>query len=182
VEIGENYALVISTNAGLWRYLVGDTVRFTSRYPFRIQVSGRTRHFMNAFGEEVMVENADLAVARASAATGAVVREYSAAPVFMDEKARGAHEWLFEFDREPENLEAFTTSLDDALRQINSDYDAKRSFDLNLRRPIVRSLPSGTFYQWMKMRGKLGGQHKVPRLSNDRRYIEEVLNLCSLPV
>lgn len=182
VEIGENYAPVISTNAGLWRYLVGDTVRFTSKYPFRIQVSGRTRHYLNTFGEELMVENADLAMSKASAATGAVVREYSAAPVYMDESARGAHEWLVEFDTPPSSMEAFTLELDTALRLINSDYDAKRSFDLNLKMPVVRMIPDGTFHHWMKVRGKLGGQHKVPRLSNDRRYVEEVLNLCGLEV
>jgi hypothetical protein len=177
VEVGESYALVISTNAGLWRYLVGDTVRFTSRYPFRIQVSGRTRHFLNAFGEELMVENADYAIQKACEHTGALVREYTAAPVYMDESARGAHEWLIEFERAPDDMHAFRTTLDMELRKVNSDYDAKRSHDLNLREPLVHALPSGTFYSWLKQKGKLGGQHKVPRLSNDRKYVEEVLNL-----
>jgi hypothetical protein len=177
VEVGESYALVISTNAGLWRYLVGDTVRFTSRYPFRIQVSGRTRHFLNAFGEELMVENADHAIQKTCELTGALVREYTAAPVYMDESARGAHEWLIEFDRAPEDIHAFRTILDNELRKVNSDYDAKRSSDLNLREPLVHALPAGTFYSWLKQKGKLGGQHKVPRLSNDRKYVEEVLNL-----
>jgi hypothetical protein len=177
VELGVNYAIVISTNAGLWRYMLGDTVKFTSRYPFRVQVSGRTRHFINAFGEELMVENADHAVHVASKATGAHVKDYTAAPVYMSENQTGAHEWLFEFDKYPDSLERFTQELDKALRAVNSDYDAKRSFDFILQTPLVRSMPEGTFYAWLKMKGKLGGQHKVPRLCNDRKYVEEVLKM-----
>lgn len=181
VELGENYALVISTNAGLWRYIVGDTVRFTSRYPFRIQVSGRTRHYLNAFGEELMVDNSDEAVRAACAATGAQVADYTGAPVYMSDANTGGHEWLIEFDREPPDIALFTELFDRRLREVNSDYDAKRSFDFVLRAPVVRTLPSGTFYQWLRERGKLGGQHKVPRLSNDRKMIEEVLNLLKIP-
>jgi len=180
VEVGESYALVISTNAGLWRYMVGDTVRFTSRYPFRIQVSGRTRHYINAFGEELMVENADHAIQLASEYTRALVREYTVAPVYMDEQARGAHEWLIEFEQEPDSMDDFSRHLDRELRAVNSDYDAKRSFDLNLKEPVVRRMPGGTFHRWLKQKGKLGGQHKVPRLSNDRRHVDEVLNLLKL--
>jgi hypothetical protein len=177
VELGVNYAIVISTNAGLWRYMLGDTVKFTSRYPFRVQVSGRTRHFINAFGEELMVENADHAVLVASKATGAHVKDYTAAPVYMSDNATGAHEWLFEFEKAPSSMEHFKQELDNALRTVNSDYDAKRSFDFILQSPIVRSLPEGTFYNWLKMKGKLGGQHKVPRLSNERKYVDEVMQL-----
>jgi hypothetical protein len=177
VEVGENYALIISTNAGLWRYMLGDTIRFTSRYPFRVQVSGRTRHYINAFGEELMIENADEAILKACEATGAVITDYTAGPVYMSDDAKGAHEWLIEFERQPNDLSVFTETLDNTLKKLNSDYEAKRAFDLNLKAPIVRALPPGTFYEWLKSKGKLGGQHKVPRLCNDRRYIEEVLNL-----
>jgi hypothetical protein len=180
VEVGENYALVISTNAGLWRYLVGDTVRFTSTYPFRIQVSGRTRHFLNTFGEEVMVENTDHAIQVASEKTGALISDYTVAPVYMDSNASGAHEWLIEFDQAPGDMDAFSRELDAALREVNSDYDAKRAFDLNLRAPVVRVVAQGSFHQWLKSKGKLGGQHKIPRLSNERVMLEEVLNLQSV--
>ncbi len=177
VEIGENYALIISTNGGLWRYLVGDTVRFTSKYPFRVQVSGRTKHYINAFGEELMVENSDFAVTAAAQKTGALVLDYTAAPIYMGDDARGAHEWAIEFEQEPHCIDTFTRELDSALKSVNTDYEAKRSFDLNLKSPVVRVLPKGTFYSWLKQNGKLGGQHKVPRLSNERKLLEEVLNL-----
>lgn len=179
VEIGPNYALVISTNAGLWRYLIGDTVRFTSKEPYRIQVSGRTRHYINAFGEELIIENADEAIKRASIATGARVNDYSACPVFMTEQETGAHEWMIEFDKPPQKLEHFTKHLDTALKEVNSDYAAKRSFDLNLREPIVHQAPCGTFYEWMKSRGKIGGQNKVPRLSNERNYMDALLSFVN---
>lgn len=182
VEPGTNYALIISTNAGLWRYLVGDTIRFTSVDPFRIQVSGRTKHFINVFGEEVIVENAEEAVAKACEATGARVLEYTVGPVYMGDDARGRHEWLVEFEQEPASIEQFTECLDNALRSINSDYDAKRSYDLNLQLPLVRIMPHACFYNWLKLKGKLGGQHKVPRLSNDRKLIEEVLSLIETSV
>jgi hypothetical protein len=177
VEVGETYALIISTNGGLWRYMLGDTVRFTSRYPFRIQVSGRTKHFINAFGEELVIENADDALKVACQETGAVISEYTAGPVYMGEDARGAHEWLIEYEVEPSDQQRFNDVLDETLRVLNSDYDAKRAFDLNLKAPLVRNMPRGTFYEWLRVKGKLGGQHKVPRLCNDRRYVEEVLNL-----
>jgi hypothetical protein len=176
VEVGENYAIIISTNAGLWRYMVGDTVRFTSKYPFRIQVSGRTKHYINAFGEELMVENADYAISQASKASGALVTDYTAAPIYMGSDARGAHEWLIEFETEPQCKETFTRTLDQALKEVNSDYEAKRAFDLNLLLPVVRHLPKATFYNWMRENGKLGGQHKVPRLCNERTYVDQIWN------
>ncbi len=175
VEAGEDYALVISTNAGLWRYMPGDTVRFTSTEPYRVQVSGRTRSFINAFGEELIVENADRGIQAACRATGAEVSEYTAGPVYMNELARGGHEWAIEFDRAPDDLDAFTTVLDATMRALNSDYEAKRSTGIVLQRPIVHALAQGTFHHWMKQRGKLGGQHKVPRLCNDRAILEQLL-------
>ncbi len=177
VETGREYALVISTNAGLWRYLPGDTVRFTSTAPYRIQVSGRTRSFINAFGEELIVDNADRGIQAACHATGAVVTDYTAGPVYMDSMARGGHEWVVEFEQAPNDLEAFISQLDHALRTLNSDYDAKRSTNTVLQRPCVHVVASGTFHHWMKQRGKLGGQHKVPRLSNDRIILEQLLQL-----
>ncbi len=176
VEIGQNYALVISTNGGLWRYLLGDTVQFTSLDPFRIKVSGRVRHFINAFGEEVIVDNTDKAIAIASEKTGAVVNDYTAAPIYFSEHSNGAHEWLIEFEKEPPDLELFTVELDRALQTLNSDYEAKRYKGIALKMPIVRKLSKGIFNLWLKNKGKLGGQHKVPRLSNDRNYIEEILS------
>ncbi|MCB9184953.1 MAG: GH3 auxin-responsive promoter family protein [Flavobacteriales bacterium] len=175
VEPGTSYAVVISTNAGLWRYMPGDTVRFTSVKPYRIQVSGRTRSYINAFGEELIVDNADRGIEAACRATGAVVREYTAAPVYMDDEARGAHEWAIEFERAPDDLGRFTAALDQALRGLNSDYDAKRRGDMALRVPLVHELEDGTFHAWMRQRGKLGGQNKVPRLCNDRAVIESIL-------
>lgn len=179
IEIGKNYALVISTNGGLWRYLIGDTVKFTSTKPFRIKVSGRTKHFINAFGEEIIVENAEEAISRACEKTGAVMANYTAAPVFLDKGKRGGHEWVIEFHRHPENIQDFIQVLDDTLRQINSDYDAKRAGNLALLQPKVHVVKENTFYEWMKQRGKLGGQNKVPRLSNSREYVEEILSLNS---
>ncbi len=177
VVTGKQYALVISTNAGLWRYLVGDTIQFTSTYPFRIKVSGRLKHFMNAFGEEVIVENTDTAIAMACEKTGALVNDYTAAPVYFSQKDNGAHEWLIEFEKEPANLEQFVYELDSSLKNLNSDYEAKRHKNIALRMPIVHKLKKGFFNLWLKQKGKLGGQHKVPRLSNDRRLIEELLGL-----
>jgi hypothetical protein len=174
VEIDRQYAPVISTNGGLWRYLLGDTVQFTSLNPFRIRVSGRLKHFINAFGEEVIVDNTDKAVAVASDRTGAIVNDYTAAPVYFSDSLNGAHEWLIEFEKVPESLEQFSTELDNALKQINSDYEAKRHKDIALRKPLVYKLKKGVFNRWLKEKGKLGGQHKVPRLSNDRKFIEEI--------
>jgi hypothetical protein len=177
VETGRNYALVISTNGGLWRYLIGDTIQFTSRNPFRIRVSGRLKHFINAFGEELIVDNSDKAIAIACQQTGAIVRDYSAGPVYFSEDANGCHEWLIEFDKPPEDQVSFTNALDTALKSLNSDYEAKRYKDIALRMPVVRPLPMGIFNRWLKSKDKLGGQHKVPRLANHRQYIEEILKI-----
>jgi len=177
VEEGRNYAMVITTNAGLWRYIIGDTVVFTSTYPYKIKISGRTRQFINAFGEEVIVDNAEKALKAACRATNAIVSEYTAGPVYMDSEHNGAHEWLIEFEKEPDNLPLFTQNLDESLCSLNSDYEAKRNKDITLRAPVVRAMPKGTFYNWMKQRGKLGGQNKVPRLSNDRKYLDEILTM-----
>ena len=174
VELGVNYALVISTNAGLWRYKIGDTVKFTSKYPYRIKITGRTKHFINAFGEELIIENAEQAIAKACYATSAVLKEYTAAPSFMEGGKSGNHEWVIEFSKAPEDFRTFAEILDQTLKELNSDYDAKRSYNLVLGPPILHQAPSGTFYAWMKERGKLGGQHKVPRLSNHREFIEGV--------
>lgn len=180
VKPGKNYALVISTTGGLWRYLIGDTIRFTSTNPYKIKVSGRLKHYMNAFGEEVIVDNSDRAIAIASEKTNAVVNDYTAAPVYFSEAGNGTHEWLIEFDKEPADIDAFTRALDDALKNINSDYEAKRYKDIALRMPVVRSLPRGIFTKWLRSKGKLGGQHKVPRLSNDRTVLEEILAISKL--
>lgn len=179
VEKGKNYAMVISTNAGLWRYIIGDTVRFTSLYPHKIIITGRTHQYINAFGEEMMVDNADKALKIACEKTGALIKEYTAAPVFMNDKRNGAHEWLIEFEKEPKNLDYFTSLFDNALCSINSDYEAKRYKNITLGKPIVRNMKSGTFYSWLNMKGKMGGQNKVPRLSNDRKYLEEILAINS---
>ena len=175
VEIGKNYALVISTNSGLWRYNIGDTIKFTSTSPHRIKISGRTKHFINAFGEEVIIENAEAAVTRACDLTGAVINNFTAAPIYLEKSKRGGHEWIIEFKTQPSGMEEFTNILDETLRKVNSDYDAKRAHDLALVAPKVHSVAEGTFYNWMKKRGKLGGQHKVPRLSNSREYVDEIL-------
>ena len=174
VEVDENYAMVISTNGGLWRYLIGDTVKFTSKYPYKIKITGRTKHFINAFGEEVIVDNADQALKAACEHTGAIIHEYTAGPVFMGMNNKGAHEWIIEFDKDPSSLEKFTYCLDNALKMLNSDYEAKRHKDITLELPHVVSAPSGTFYEWMKARGKVGGQNKIPRLSNDRHYLDQL--------
>ncbi len=174
VETGKQYAVVISTNSGLWRYKLGDTVRFTSTFPFRIEISGRVKHFINAFGEEVVVDNTDAAIAAASAATGAQVREYTAAPVFTGD-GKGYHQWLVEFETPPDDKTMFVKRLDEALQQRNSDYEAKRYKNMVLQPLQMEVLPDGTFFNWLKQKGKLGGQHKVPRLSNDDKYISEIL-------
>jgi hypothetical protein len=174
VELGKNYALIISTNAGLWRYIVGDTVQFTTLQPYRIKVSGRLKFFINAFGEEVIVDNSDHAIAEACKAHQAQVSDYSAAPVFFSGNDAGAHEWLIEFAQAPSNLNAFVNTLDTVLKTINSDYEAKRHKDMALRMPIVHAVANGGFNAWLKSKGKLGGQHKVPRLSNDRLIFDEI--------
>src|SRR6185437_5277403 len=175
VELNRNYALVISTNSGLWRYKIGDTVRFTSKNPYRIKISGRTKHYINAFGEELMIENAEKAMAIACEHTNSIVTDFTAAPVFFSRDGNGAHEWLIEFEKDPHDFQEFIMHLDETLKQLNSDYEAKRFKDMALQSPIVRKLNKGTFYEWMKKRGKLGGQNKVPRLSNSREFVEDIL-------
>ncbi len=180
VETGKNYAIIISTNSGLWRYMMGDTVVFTSLDPFRIRISGRTKHFINVFGEEVIIDNADKAIESACKATGAVISEYTAGPVFMNTVTKGSHEWIIEFEKVPSDLTMFIDILDNTLKSINSDYEAKRFRDLNLELPIVRLVPIGTFNKWLKTKNKLGGQNKVPRLSNSREYIEDLYAIAGI--
>ncbi|MCD4747533.1 MAG: GH3 auxin-responsive promoter family protein [Bacteroidales bacterium] len=180
VELNENYAIIISTNAGLWRYMIGDTIIFTSLNPFRIKITGRTKNFINAVGEELIIDNAENALATACKKSNALISEYTAAPVYFKEKENAAHEWLIEFEKPPENMEFFIETFDNALKSINSDYEAKRYHNMILREPIVRQMPLNTFYNWLKKRKKLGGQHKVPRLSNDRKYVEEILKMNDL--
>lgn len=175
VELHKNYALVLNTNGGLWRYIVGDTIQFTSLEPYRIKVSGRLKHYINAFGEEVIVDNSDHAIAEACKQTGAVVNDYTAAPVYMTGDNTGAHEWIIEFDHLPCPLEEFTRIMDAELQKVNSDYEAKRHKDMALRMPIVHRMPVNGFNTWLKDKGKLGGQHKIPRLSNERKYLEDML-------
>ncbi len=179
VETGKNYAMIISTNAGLWRYNIGDTVRFTSTSPYRIRISGRTKHFINAFGEELIVENAEAAVAKACLETNAIIDNFTVAPIYLEKGKRGGHEWIVEFKVKPRNLPEFAEALDKHLRQVNSDYDAKRHHNLALVGPQVHSVEEGTFYKWMKKRGKLGGQNKVPRLYNSREYVEDILKMIA---
>ncbi|MCB0805884.1 MAG: GH3 auxin-responsive promoter family protein [Bacteroidales bacterium] len=177
VETGVNYALVISTNAGLWRYLIGDTIRFTSIDPYRVKITGRTKTFINAVGEELIEDNAIKALSVACSKCHSEIAEFTAAPVYFASGENASHEWLIEFENPPENLEYFAETLDNALKSLNSDYEAKRYHNMVLRPPVVRSVPSKTFYNWLKAKNKLGGQHKVPRLSNDRKHIEEILEL-----
>jgi hypothetical protein len=177
VEAGVNYAVVISSNAGLWRYIIGDTVKFTSTNPYRIIITGRTKHFINAFGEEIIIENAEAALNAACAQSGAKILEYTAAPVYMHGEESGAHEWLIEFSAKPSNPELFQKILDDKLKEVNSDYEAKRHKNMALKPPIINYAEKGLFYEWLKRKGKLGGQHKVPRLSNNRTYLDELLTM-----
>ncbi|MEZ5046145.1 MAG: GH3 auxin-responsive promoter family protein [Chitinophagaceae bacterium] len=174
VELNKNYAIVISTNSGLWRYLVGDTIQFVSNNPYRIKVTGRLKHFINAFGEEVIIDNTDFAITKACQATNAIVNDYTACPIYFSEKGNGGHEWLIEFDKTPESLDDFVLKMDQALQAANSDYEAKRYQNIALSLPIVHVLKPNTFNLWLKSKGKLGGQHKVPRLSNDRNLLEEI--------
>ncbi|TFH26772.1 MAG: GH3 auxin-responsive promoter family protein [Bacteroidia bacterium] len=179
VEAGINYAMIITTNGGLWRYMIGDTVVFTSLVPHRIKISGRTKYFINAFGEEVIQDNAEKALKGACEETGAVVKEYTAGPMYMGDKSKGGHEWMIEFETPPSSLEHFTEVLDRTLCSVNSDYEAKRFKNITLMLPKVVSLEPGTFYRWMQKRGKLGGQNKIPRLANDRKYLDELSNILS---
>ena len=175
VEVGKNYAVVITTNAGLWRYLIGDTVTFTSTSPYRILITGRTKSFINVVGEELIIDNAEKAIALACQKTGAVINEYTAAPLMS--KAGVSHQWLIEFSKIPDNPDFFCEALDNALKSANSDYEAKRYHSLVLNEPSIVQVPEGTFYRWMKLNDKLGGQNKVPRLSNERKYADEILSL-----
>lgn len=177
VELNKNYALLISTNAGLWRYLIGDTVKFTTKSPYRIKITGRTKHFINAFGEEVVIENAETAITHACRICDASIENFTAAPVYIETNSRGGHEWVIEFIKKPDDLERFKIILDEKLREINSDYDAKREKDIALIAPIIHVAPKGSFYDWMKKRGKLGGQNKVPRLSNSREFLDDILEM-----
>lgn len=179
VEEGKNYALIISTLGGLWRYIVGDTIRFVSLSPYLLKVSGRIKHYINAFGEEVIVDNTDKAIAIACEKTGATVNDYTAAPVYFSEASNGAHEWLIEFEKEPTSLEVFTQELDTALQQNNSDYEAKRYKNIALSMPVLHKVEKGVFNNWLKSKDKLGGQHKIPRLSNDRQIMEEILRFIN---
>jgi hypothetical protein len=174
VEVGQNYAIVISTNGGLWRYMIGDTIEFTSTSPYLFKITGRTKSFINAFGEELIVDNAEKALAEACKLTGAQIAEYTAAPVYFGDNNTGAHEWFIEFAVDPADLDRFIAALDDSLKKVNSDYEAKRSYNLSLGMPIVSVLPKGTFNEWLKHIGKLGGQNKVPRLSNNRDYVDKL--------
>ena len=175
VELNKNYALIITTNSGLWRYKLGDTIAFTSLYPFRIKVTGRTKHFINAFGEELMIENSDQAISIACKKTKAYLYDYTAAPIYFTSDENGAHQWLIEVDIEEDQKENFVNILDAELQNVNSDYEAKRYKGLALRKPEVLFVKKGTFTNWLKSKNKLGGQHKIPRLSNDRKIIEDLL-------
>ena len=177
IELGRNYAMVITTSCGLWRYVIGDTVSFTSRDPYKFVITGRTKYFINAFGEELVMDNAEKGLAYACEQTGAEVLEYTAAPVYMDENAKCRHQWLIEFSHEPADLDVFATLLDRKLQELNSDYEAKRFHNVTLQHLEVVKARPGVFNDWLKSKGKLGGQHKVPRLSNSRRNIDEILEM-----
>lgn len=176
-EKDRHYALVITTNSGLWRYQTGDTVKITSVNPYKIIVSGRTRHFINAFGEELMVDNAEKALARVCAETGTVISDYTAAPVFMDDRTKGRHQWLIEFEKENVPVTEFAEKLDRALQDLNSDYEAKRYKGIALACLEIVKARSGLFHDWLRIKGKLGGQHKIPRLSNNREIMDELLSM-----
>jgi len=180
VQKGVNYAIIISTNGGLWRYMIGDTITFTSLFPHKFKITGRTRHFINAFGEELIIENAEKALDEACRRTGAQITDFTAGPFFMSTTEKGYHEWLIEFEVEPDDLDHFSDILDTSLKSRNSDYEAKRYKDLTLDKPVVRPLPKGSFYKWLETKNKLGGQNKVPRLSNDRAYIEELYEILGI--
>lgn len=175
VELGKQYEMVITTNSGLWRYKMGDTVQFTSVNPYRLVITGRTKHFINAFGEELMIDNAKRGLKIACDKTSGVINEWTAAPKYLEANKNGCHEWVIEFEEQPDNLEYFTELMDNALKALNSDYEAKRYKDMILGMPVIHVVPKGTFYNWLKSKNKLGGQHKVPRLNNKRIYVEEVL-------
>lgn len=175
VETGKNYAIVITTNGGLWRYMIGDTIMFSSTKPYLFKITGRTKSFINAFGEELIVDNAEKALKEACEKTNSLITEYTAAPIYFGDDNTGAHEWLIEFDREPSSIPSFVEELDSALKKVNSDYEAKRSYNLSLQQPVVRVLPKGSFVRWQESRNRLGGQNKIPKLSNNREYVDKLL-------
>jgi len=177
VEIGKNYAMIISSSCGLWRYMIGDTIRFTSTDPYKFIITGRTKHFINAFGEELIIDNAEKGLAKACASTGAQVIEYTAAPVFMDANAKCRHQWLIEFAVKPKSINNFATILDKSLQEINSDYEAKRYKNVTLQPLEIIEARPHLFDDWLREKGKLGGQHKIPRLNNSREYLEDILSL-----
>ncbi|MGB5358832.1 GH3 auxin-responsive promoter family protein [Eudoraea sp.] len=179
VEVNKNYAIIITTNSGLWRYKIGDTVRFTSTNPYRIKITGRTKHHINVFGEELIIENAEEALKNSCQKTGAEIIDYTAAPVFMSRNEKGTHEWIIEFRKAPEEIQYFTEVLDNALKSLNSDYEAKRYNSMTLEMPKVHIARKNLFYDWLNSKGKLGGQHKIPRLSNERVYVDELLEMNS---
>lgn len=174
VELNKNYAIVISTNTGLWRYIIGDTIKFTAKYPFRFRITGRTKSFINAFGEELIVDNVDKAIVEACLHTKAQINDYTVAPVYFSDNSSGTHEWMIEFSKEPDDFEKFSKILDNTLQELNSDYEAKRHKDIALTFPIINIVKPGSFYNWMKQLGKLGGQNKVPRLYNSRKYVDDM--------
>lgn len=180
VRVGEQYAMIISTSGGLWRYKIGDTVEFTSTSPYLFKITGRTKQFINAFGEELVVDNADRAIDEACRQTGAKITEYTAAPIYFGDKSNGAHEWLIEFATAPSSLEKFVEVLDKTLQKVNSDYEAKRSYNLSLGLPVVKVIEDGGFYKWMQSRDKVGGQNKVPKLSNDRKYVDNICDFFNI--
>jgi len=177
VQTGVNYAIVISTTCGLWRYMIGDTIKFTQKNPYKFVITGRTKHFINAFGEELIVDNAEKGLAKACKQTGALVKDYTAAPIFMDAKAKCRHQWIVEFAQQPSSIDEFAQSLDKSLQEINSDYEAKRCKNITLQPLEIIVAENGLFDTWLKNKGKLGGQHKIPRLSNNREYIDELIEL-----
>ncbi|GAB4277805.1 MAG: GH3 auxin-responsive promoter family protein [Marinilabiliales bacterium] len=177
VKTGVNYAMIISTNAGLWRYIIGDTIQFTSKNPYKIKITGRIKHFINAFGEELIIDNADKAIKKAAEKTNALIREYTVAPVYIDANNRGTHEWLIEFEQKPNNIDRFIEVLDNELKSLNSDYEAKRYKNITMDVPRVIFARENLFYDWLKKHNKIGGQHKIPRLKNDRDLIEELIKM-----
>ncbi|MCE2787592.1 MAG: GH3 auxin-responsive promoter family protein [Bacteroidota bacterium] len=177
VVIGQSYALVITTNAGLCRYIIGDTITFTDTNPFRFKITGRTKHFINAFGEELVIENAENAIKEACMQTNSLINDYTAGPFFHSHTKIGSHEWLIEFETEPEDIEMFTILLDENLKKLNSDYEAKRFKNMAMTLPLVKKVPKGTFNCWLMQKGKLGGQHKIPRLANNREYIDDIMKI-----
>jgi len=180
VKVGKNYAMLITTNGGLWRYLIGDTIKFTSISPYRIKISGRTKHYINAFGEELMIDNVEMALKQACKLTGSDIVDYTGAPVYMSGGESGSHEWLIEFSNQPIDKEMFIDVFDNTLKSLNSDYEAKRYKNITLKRPTIHAARKNLFYDWMNNRGKLGGQNKVPRLSNDREFIIPLLKMNKL--